>query len=89
MVLVMAMRAGLEGCVWRIRRRKVAVLREHPAREIPIAGTIHRNRGRAATSLARLADQVATLHLIDVVVIRVPVILMLAVATIKDGQGRA
>src|SRR5690242_8410866 len=85
----MAVMARHIGRVRRVRCRKIAMLREHSARKIPIARAVHRNCGRAAAGLAGLADQIATLHLINIIVIRVPIILMLAAATIENGIGRA
>ena len=54
--------------------------RQHAARQIPISRPVHRNGRRAAASLARFADEVATLHLINAIVVGVPIVAVLGAA---------
>jgi hypothetical protein len=85
-VLVVVM-ARMIGRIRRIRPRRKAMEREHSAWQIPIAGTVHRDRRRSTASLARLTFEIPALDLINVVVVRVPIVLMLTMVTIENRPG--
>src|ERR1700752_4848107 len=61
---------------------------QHAARQIPISRPVHRNGRGAPACFARFADEVTALHLIDSVVIGVPIVAVLG-AAVEDRESRA